>query len=77
MSKQCLLLRDNLSGLVETVTLWNVTLMREVGLIREFGRVLAEDLTLLITCKVVEEAIIEYTVFNGVSAVDKLLVDFP
>lgn len=58
MSKQCLLLRDNLSGLVETVTLWNVTLMREVGLIRELGWILAEDLTCLITCKVVEEAII-------------------
>jgi len=76
VTHECLLLRDNLSSLVETVALGDIAFMTKVGLYKLL-RVTDEDFSLCWRRKVVEKILVEDTVLGSVRAVNKFVVYFP
>jgi hypothetical protein len=77
MAHESLLLGDDLGCLVVTITLRDVTLVREVKFQGELHGVCAEDSTLISRGEVVEEVLVKNAVLNTVGAVDELLMDLP
>lgn len=77
VAQQSLLLGDDLGGLVETVPLWDVALVREVQLLGELHGVGTESGALLSARKIEEEVIVHDAILEAVSAVHELLLNLP